>query len=154
MPKKKRPRRRRRRRRRRRTAQKGGVAPLTAAKLAESGPKIDSQYKARLQVVLGWKHGQKCVWPRPRDPVEKVLDTPQKRYADAYGQGSRRQIPQRLCGPLKSIKREGLDPFPPMKEKVTFCQHARRQFVAISTRRIPSWQWDPRGHRSWRFPRG
>ena len=60
---------------------------------------------------MGWKHGQKCVRQRPRDPIEKVLDTAQKRDADPFGQGSRWQIPQRLCGPLRSIKREGLDLF-------------------------------------------
>ena len=110
----------------------------------KSGPKIDSQHGSRLQVLLGRKHGKKCFWQRPRDPVEKVLDTPQKRHTNSSGQGIRWQIPQRICGTLKegSIKRETRrsTSITSGQSGVT-CQHARRQFDAVSTRRIlPRWQ--------------
>ena len=68
---------RRRRRRRRRRAQKGGNAPTMAAKIAE---------KVVRKLIPSTE-------TRPRDPVEKVLDTTQKRHANSSGQGIRWQIP-------------------------------------------------------------
>ena len=72
--------------RHRRRTQKGGVAPLTAAKIAE---KVVRKLIPSTDHVLGRKHDQKCFWQRPRDRVEKVLDTTQKRHANSSGQGIR-----------------------------------------------------------------
>ena len=83
-----------RRRRRRRGAQKGGNAPTMAAKIAE---------KVVRKLIPSTDHVFKSYWDGSmaksdcgrdqRDPVEKVLDTSQKRHTNSFGQGIRWQIP-------------------------------------------------------------